>query len=48
MDNLSKHQSVLGLGLILGIVLAAMSIVEKNNIDCVCVFLPRSQIHILI
>jgi len=33
MDNLSKHQSVLGLGLILGIVLAAMSIVEKNNIS---------------
>ena len=33
MDNLSKHQSVLGLGLILGIVLAAISIVEKNNIS---------------
>jgi hypothetical protein len=32
MDNLVKHQSILGLGLILGILLAALTIVEKNNI----------------
>ena len=33
MNNLFKHQSILGLGLIIGIVLAAFTIVEKNNIS---------------
>ena len=32
MNNLINHQSILGIGLILGIVLAALAIVEKNNI----------------
>ena len=32
MDNLTNHQSILGIGLILGILLAALAIVEKNNI----------------
>ena len=32
MDNLTKHQSILGIGLIIGILLAALAIVEKNNI----------------
>ena len=32
MSNLVKHQSILGLGLVLGILLAALAIVEKNNI----------------
>ena len=32
MDNLVKHQSILALGLILGILLAALAIVEKSNI----------------
>ena len=32
MDDLTKHQSILGIGLIIGIVLAALAIVEKNNI----------------
>ena len=33
MNDLVKHQLILGLGLIIGIVLAAMTIVKKNNID---------------
>ena len=33
MDNLTNHQSILGIGLILGILLAAFAIVEKNNIS---------------
>ena len=32
MDDLTKHQSILGIGLIIGILLAALAIVEKNNI----------------
>ena len=32
MDNLTKHQSILGIGLIIGTLLAALAIVEKNNI----------------
>ena len=32
MDNLVKHQSILAFGLILGILLAALTIVEKSNI----------------
>ena len=33
MNNLVKHQFILGLGLIIGMVLAAMTIVKKSNID---------------
>ena len=33
MNDLVKHQLILGLGLIIGIMLAAMTIVKKNNID---------------
>ena len=33
MNNLIKHQFILGLGLIIGMALAAMTIVKKNNID---------------
>jgi len=33
MDDLTKHQSILGIGLIIGILLAALAIVEKNNIN---------------
>ena len=32
MDNLTKHQSILGIGLIIGTLLAALAVVEKNNI----------------
>ena len=32
MDDLTKHQSILGIGLIIGILLAALAIVEKTNI----------------
>ena len=32
MDNLTKHQSILGIGLIIGTLLAASAVVEKNNI----------------
>ena len=32
MDDLTKHQSILGIGLIIGILLATFAIVEKNNI----------------
>ena len=32
MDDLTKHQSILGIGLIIGTLLAALAIVEKNNI----------------
>ena len=32
MGELTKHQSILGIGLIIGILLAALAIVEKNNI----------------
>ena len=32
MNDLTKHQSILGIGLIIGILLAALAIVEKNNI----------------
>jgi len=32
LDDLTKHQSILGIGLIIGILLAALAIVEKNNI----------------
>ena len=33
MNNLIKHQFILGLGLIIGMALAAMTIVKKNNIN---------------
>ena len=33
MNNLIKHEFILGLGLIIGMALAAMTIVKKNNID---------------
>ena len=32
MDDLTKHQSILGIGLIIGTLLAALVVVEKNNI----------------
>ncbi len=32
MDDLTKHQSILGIGLIIGTLLAALAVVEKNNI----------------
>ena len=32
MDDLTKHQSILGIGLIIGTLLAASAVVEKNNI----------------
>ena len=32
MDNLTKHQSILGIGLIIGVLLASFAIVERNNI----------------
>ena len=32
MDNLTKHQSILGIGLITGVLLASFAIVERNNI----------------
>ena len=32
MDDLTKHQSILGIGLIVGTLLAALAVVEKNNI----------------
>ena len=33
MSNLLKHQYILGLGLVIGIFLASLTIVEKNNIS---------------
>ena len=32
MNDLTKHQSILGIGLIIGTLLAALAVVEKNNI----------------
>ena len=32
MDNITKHQSILGIGLILGVLLASFAIVERSNI----------------
>ena len=32
MDDLTKHQSILGIGLIIGVLLASFAIVERNNI----------------